>query len=90
MEANNFNAVYGSCFRAANCSGSALRHRRLQAATSRWPIAFDPEGLPLDRGISLNYGIRVKRFNVRKGSFATLFGAWGSPAARLSQRCKLS
>jgi hypothetical protein len=43
MEANNFNAVYGSCFRAGDFSGSPLRHRKLQAATSRWPIAFDPE-----------------------------------------------
>ena len=41
MEANSFNAVYGSCFRAGNFSGSPLRHRRLQAATSRCPIAFD-------------------------------------------------
>lgn len=61
MEANNFNAVYGSCFRAGNFSGSPLWHRRLQAATSRWPIAFDPEGLPLDQGVSLNCGIRFSR-----------------------------
>jgi hypothetical protein len=61
MEANNFSAVYGSRFRAGNFSGSPLRHRRLQAATSRWPIAFDPEGLPLDQGVSLNCGIRVEQ-----------------------------
>jgi hypothetical protein len=48
MEANNFNAVYGSSLRAGNFSGSPLRHRRLQAVSSRWPIAFDPEGSPLD------------------------------------------
>ena len=58
MEANNFNAVYGFCFRAGHFSGSPLRHRRLEAATNRWPIAFDPEGLPLDQGVSLNCGIR--------------------------------
>ena len=58
MEANNFNGVYGFCFRAGRFFGSPLRHRRLQAAPSRWPIAFDPEGLPLDRGVSLNCGIR--------------------------------
>jgi len=63
MEANNFNAVYGSCFRAGGFSGSPLWHRRLQAATSRWPIAFDPEGLPLDQGVSLNCGIRVLTTN---------------------------
>jgi hypothetical protein len=65
MEANNFNAVYDSCFRAGNCSGSPLRHRSLQAATSRWPIAFDPEGLPLDQGVSLNCGIRAEIAMIR-------------------------
>jgi hypothetical protein len=30
-----------SCCRAGNFSGSPLRHPRLQAASSRWPIAFD-------------------------------------------------
>jgi hypothetical protein len=52
MAANNFNAVYG-LFKAGN-SGSPLRHPRLQAATSRRPIAFDPEALPLDRCATLN------------------------------------
>jgi hypothetical protein len=55
MEANNFNAIS-----MVLVSGSALRHRRLQAATSRWPIAFDPEGLPLGQGVSLNCAIRVE------------------------------
>jgi hypothetical protein len=72
MEANNFNAVSGSCFRAGNCSGSALQHRRLQAATSRWPIAFDPEGLPLDQGVSLNCGIRADRPHARRTAFFEL------------------
>jgi hypothetical protein len=40
-------------------SGSSLQHRRLQAATSHRPIAFALEGLPLDRCVTLNYGIRV-------------------------------
>ena len=64
MEANNFNAVYGSLFQGWQFSGSPLRHRRLQVATSRWLIAFDPEGLPLDQGVSLNCGIRAEMTNV--------------------------
>ena len=45
-------------FQGWQFSRSPLRHWRLQAATSRWPMAFDPEGLPLDQGVSLNCGIR--------------------------------
>ena len=59
MEAEQFNVVYGSCFRAGKFSGSSLRHRRLQAATSRWPIAVDPVGLSHNQGVSLNCGIRA-------------------------------
>jgi hypothetical protein len=36
------------------------QHRTQGAATSRWLIAFAPEGLPLDRGVTLNCGIRVQ------------------------------
>jgi hypothetical protein len=60
MEANNFNAVHGSLFQGWQFSGSPLWHRSLQAATSRWLTAFDPEGLPLDQGVSLNCGIRAE------------------------------
>ena len=37
-----------------NIGGSPLQHRRRRAATSRWLIAFALEGLPLDRGVTLN------------------------------------
>jgi hypothetical protein len=39
-----------------------LKHWRLQAAINQRPIVFAPEGLPLDRCITLNRRIRVERF----------------------------
>ena len=41
-------------------SGSPLQHRRLPPATSRWPVAFALEGLPIDHCVTLNCGIRVE------------------------------
>ena len=40
--------------------GGPLQHRRLQAATRHRSIVFAPEGLPLDRCVTLNCGIWVQ------------------------------
>ena len=46
-QAEPFNVIHGACSTAGNFR-LALQHQRLQAATSRWFIAFALEGLPLD------------------------------------------
>jgi hypothetical protein len=59
MAANNFNAVYRSCFRVAIFSGVRCGTedcRPLQAAAN----CLRPEGLPLDQGVSVNCGMRVE------------------------------
>jgi hypothetical protein len=60
IEANNLSAVYGVWSNAGKLSASRLQNWSLQAVTSRWPIVFAPEGLPLGRWVSLNCRIGVE------------------------------
>ena len=64
----NFNAGYGAYRSAGNFFKASAKHWSLQAATSQRLIAFAPEGLPLDRCITLDYEIPFNFFERAPGA----------------------
>jgi hypothetical protein len=53
-EANNFNAVYGSCFRAGNFPREFAAAPEVADRYKPLANCLGPEGLPVDQGVSLN------------------------------------